>query len=417
MGPIALFDKSFIQSLSIDESVWFDRFFLPVVCPIFYVETLADLAKAPKKNRSAESEVRIIASKFPEMSGCPCRSHNDLCVANLLGTEIPMNGRIPRGGGRPVKGGNRLGYVFDQSPEEAAFQRWQAEEFYEVERLFAARYRADLQEVELQEIAKSLRTLGISGQTCKSIEDAKEIARSVVTGADKPFERLGLAARFFNVPPDLHARVIARWESRGRRPLDVYAPYAAFVLTIEIFFQLAVAASLISGARPSNRTDIAYLFYLPFSMVFVSSDRLHERVARLFLRSDQEFVWGLDLKSDLKRLNDHYLALPSTERERGVMRFADHPPAVGDFLVAKLWERHLRSGILKDSDRSNALSPENAKKLVEKLKAFTEGAGLPPGQVIADEDQIEAMAIERQVHRKKGSWWQVPKDLPDSEDS
>jgi hypothetical protein len=39
VGVIALFDKSFIQSLTVDESVWFDRFFVPVVCPLFYVET------------------------------------------------------------------------------------------------------------------------------------------------------------------------------------------------------------------------------------------------------------------------------------------------------------------------------------------------------------------------------------------
>ena len=50
MGPIALFDKSFLQSLSVDESVWFDHFFLPVVSPLFFVETLADLAKAPRRN-------------------------------------------------------------------------------------------------------------------------------------------------------------------------------------------------------------------------------------------------------------------------------------------------------------------------------------------------------------------------------
>jgi hypothetical protein len=30
MGPITLFDKSFIQSLSLDEAVWFDKFFMPV---------------------------------------------------------------------------------------------------------------------------------------------------------------------------------------------------------------------------------------------------------------------------------------------------------------------------------------------------------------------------------------------------
>lgn len=28
MGPIVLFDKSFLQALSVDEAVWFDHFFL-----------------------------------------------------------------------------------------------------------------------------------------------------------------------------------------------------------------------------------------------------------------------------------------------------------------------------------------------------------------------------------------------------
>jgi hypothetical protein len=45
LGPITLFDKSFLQALSTDESVWFDNFFYPVICPIFFVETMADLWK------------------------------------------------------------------------------------------------------------------------------------------------------------------------------------------------------------------------------------------------------------------------------------------------------------------------------------------------------------------------------------
>jgi len=49
MGPVALFDKSFLQSISADESVWFDHFFLPLICPVFYVETLGNLAKAATK--------------------------------------------------------------------------------------------------------------------------------------------------------------------------------------------------------------------------------------------------------------------------------------------------------------------------------------------------------------------------------
>ena len=59
-------------------------------------------------------------------------------------------------------------------------------------------------------------------------------------------------------------------------------------------------------------------------------------------------------------------------------------------------------GLLEDSDRSKALSPENEKKLVEELRAFTTGSKLPPGQMIADEDHIEAMSIERARTAKKG---------------
>jgi len=79
MGPITLFDKSFLQSLSLDESVWFDHFFLTNVAPIFYIETLADLNKPARSGRTSEQEVSIIADKFPDMSGNPCSHHTDLC--------------------------------------------------------------------------------------------------------------------------------------------------------------------------------------------------------------------------------------------------------------------------------------------------------------------------------------------------
>src|SRR5580704_3920901 len=85
MSIISLFDKSFVQSLTVDESVWLDRFFYPVVCPIFYVETLADLSKKPRGDRTADTEVRIIADKFPEMSGTPCGEHLSMAVLDILG--------------------------------------------------------------------------------------------------------------------------------------------------------------------------------------------------------------------------------------------------------------------------------------------------------------------------------------------
>ena len=44
-GPILVFDKSALQSFSADESVLFDNFYPPVVTPLFFVETLAELDK------------------------------------------------------------------------------------------------------------------------------------------------------------------------------------------------------------------------------------------------------------------------------------------------------------------------------------------------------------------------------------
>ena len=65
MGPLTLFDKSFLQALSTDEAVWFDNFFYPVVAPLFYIETLADLYKRPRDGKTPEEEVGIIAAKTP----------------------------------------------------------------------------------------------------------------------------------------------------------------------------------------------------------------------------------------------------------------------------------------------------------------------------------------------------------------
>jgi hypothetical protein len=411
MGPVALFDKSFIQSLSIDESVWFDHFFLSVVCPIFFVETLADLAKTPREGRTAESEVRIIASKFPEMHGSPCVEYSELSLANLLGYEIPMDGRVPRSGGRTVSGGGRTGTVYDQSPEEAAFQRWQSENFGEVERLFAAKWRESLNAIKLEEIANTFRANGITPQSCRSVPEAHQLATRIVSGDQKTLEQIGLAVRLLRIPQEYHRPISERWQHLGRPSLSAFAPYTAFVVTVEVFFQITLAAKLISADRNSNRTDIAYLFYAPFCQAFVSSDRLHQRIASLFLRPDQEFVWGQDLKADLGKINAHFATLPDTDKEGGVMRFADYPPTDGASLVTEVWQRLGFRSRSHHENLASKMDPEAQKRLADKLTAFTKGEALASYAI--GPDGGDALSIERRIHRKKRSWWQVPKDLPD----
>ncbi len=78
MGPISLFDKSFLHSLHINDSVWFDNFYSANISPLFYIETLADLDKEMKGGKTAEQVVGIIASKTPERKGSPNVHHMDL---------------------------------------------------------------------------------------------------------------------------------------------------------------------------------------------------------------------------------------------------------------------------------------------------------------------------------------------------
>jgi len=414
MGPITLFDKSFLQSLSLDESVWFDHFFLTNVCPLFYVETLADLNKSVRENRTPEQEVGIIAEKFPEMQGSPNVQHVTACIGELLGHRVPMTGQILLAGGRPVKAGGQTGIVFEESPEAEAFSRWQKNEFLEIERLHAHGWREMVTNLDLEEMASRFRKLGIDGKSCKTLEQAKILAEQIVSSSDKPFDRMYLALLFLNIHPQYHREILQCWSVMRYPPLTRYAPYVAYVLTVELFFQFALAAKLIASERPSNRVDIGYLFYLPFSMAFVSSDKLHRRCAPLFLRSNQQFIWGPELKEGLDKINKHYLSLPANEKEKGVILFAGNPPKDGDFLISEIWDRHFPNWReRKEVDLSDKKIKH--KELAAYINKFTKAPTLSPEEIDFDKSSTDSISMKSMVRKKKGSWFQVPKGLEPKE--
>jgi hypothetical protein len=60
-GPHLIFDKSALQSFSLDETNWLDNFFTAVITPLFFAETLADLEKEVGKGRTPEQVVGNLA--------------------------------------------------------------------------------------------------------------------------------------------------------------------------------------------------------------------------------------------------------------------------------------------------------------------------------------------------------------------
>lgn len=407
MGPITLFDKSFLQSLSLDEAVWFDYFFLTNICPLFFVETLADLEKAVRAGRTPEHEVGNIAYKTPEMNSSPNVFHIDLCVASLHGEVIPMDGRIIVAGGRPVNTADGSGIFIHEPPEKEAFSRWQKGEFLDVERQFAKVWRRLLRTLDVKKISHELKFFGIEPEKCKTLNEAKTIAQSFVSASDLIVERMKFMFSILNLPNRILSSVVKKWTSTGKSALDLYAPYAAYVFNVVIFYYLAATTELISV---KCMADIAYLFYLPFSMIFISSDRIHRRCAPFFMRKNQGFIWGEDLKYDLQRINQYYDSFPESEKKKGLYSIAKGPPTHENFLVTKLWDRFLptwRSSFEKKI-------PSNIKKedkIVQKIEKIREKITDEAKNSDFGLSEPDFMVLEKRIRKRKGKWWQLPSDL------
>lgn len=412
MGPIALFDKSFLQSLSVDESVWFDHFFLPNISPLFYIETLADLDKEMSRGRTAEQVVGNIAEKAPQMSGVPNISHLELLLASLMGQPISMTNRPIVAGGKQVESDGKKGVNFDVSPEAKAFSRWQDGEYQKLEREFARSWRAQIKAMTFEDSASYAQKLGVDISSCKNMNDAVIAADKIVSQNNKPYDLIAFIVNSVGIPREYQQRFVQRYQVSGFPPLVRFAPYAAHVIKIEVFFHICVSRGFISADRPSNKIDIAYLHYLPFCNVFISGDKLHRSTASLFMKGNQRFVWGPDLKKDLVKLNEYYMEFPQETKDKGVISFANTPPTGGDYLTSELWD------LLGTEWRGSVgnLAPLNDDandNLVKHIKQFADATTLPPEEMFDPTEELDSVCLQRSIRKKRGNWYQVPKDLKD----
>jgi hypothetical protein len=151
-------------------------------------------------------------------------------------------------GGRPVRTDDgKTGVVFEPSPEAESFDRWRRSEFHEIERDAVSSWRDMLSNLNLSAAAQKMMELGVTRQACKTIQEAYGIAARLVHTKVRPRDQLALLSIFVDIPTHLHAQIIVRWETAGFPALATYAPYAARVLTVELFFQLALGAKLVSS--------------------------------------------------------------------------------------------------------------------------------------------------------------------------
>lgn len=420
MGPITIFDKSALQSLSMDESVWLDAFFLVNVVPLFYVETLADLEKEVAEGKSPKDLVGMLATKTPP-NAVPNGHHRSLISAELTGWKVPMDGRVPIAGGDVMRSPDgEIGVHVQDFEEAAALNRWKNHEFLEIERKIAKRWRSDLADDDRDRTIGVLRNiLPVDTQ----IPDLAALKAAIDDFCDSAArEVIALALDVLGVPEHSARDVLARWEAAGRPKLEAFAPYTTHVFKVDLLYYLGIDRSFISGERVSNKADMAYLYYLPFSMLFTSGDKLHRRTAPLFLRSDQSFAEAVAFKAALNELDEYYDKLPDEIKVLGVMAFAHYPPAELDNLVVELWDKHMRPDWRDGAETPEQVLARRRAAQQEEGSAAEFRARIESAQPVADaaapleDGEPDYVVISRQVPVQKGKWRLLPEGIETAEE-
>jgi hypothetical protein len=412
MGPILIFDKSALQSLSLDESVWLENFFLNNITPLFYVETLADLALAKTSDgRPAEIIIGELANRAPDQGMFPNVHHQRLVEGDLLGYKTEMSGRpIIKGGVPKISPDGKLGMHYSQSPESEALNRWNKKQFLEVEREFAKDWRQSLSDLNYNWILGITKNVVPADMRLSSLSDIKKFVDQFVTNKNKAV--FDLALDFLGVNPRVRPFVVERWNKEDQPPFSIFAPYASFVFRVDLFFYICLLRGFESKDRPSHKIDLAYLYYLPFCNVFVSSDKLHGRIASLFMEQGQTFIKGDVFKADLKNLDDHYLKHTEEIEKVGIMKYAIYPPTDLESEVARLWDKYCIYWRKHLSERKAGITdlPKDAELVKHLNKVQEESTPIDPKTPITS-DETDHVIFSRMVPIRKGKWRILPPEV------
>jgi hypothetical protein len=150
-------------------------------------------------------------------------------------------------------------------------------------------------------------------------------------------------------------------------------------------------------------------------MVFASNDKLHENTVPFFLRKDQTFVKGIELKADLKNLDEYYSALPEEIRAQGIMRFATYPPLEGDYLVSQLWDRFLPKWRAHTTQRTD-MSKVKENEIIERLRHFKEDMKEDEAETPFNMGDADQVILERHVPVRRGKWRLLPPEVENKGD-
>jgi hypothetical protein len=139
---------------------------------------------------------------------------------------------------------------------------------------------------------------------------------------------------------------------------------------------------------------------------------------RFFLNSDQLFIHGRDLKTDLKLLDDYHSMLPEHTKESGIMSFAVYPPLDDTYLTTRLWDQYLpqwrKNAEAEMKGEGLKLDKEMEEHLVSQLKRFEEeGRPISP-EIHIDSKTADNVHFQRCIPTRRGKWRIISAQIEES---
>ena len=122
------------------------------------------------------------------------------------------------------------------------------------------------------------------------------------------------------------------------------------------------------------------------------------------------FVQGERLKAALATRTKAYLEMPEEDKEKGLFVLPRGPARDSVDAIAEIWDR-LIPGWRSREVRERNVEPRAAQPLVDHVRKFVAAADVQAEKLDFDPAEPDSISIERMIAQRKGSFWQLPKDM------
>jgi hypothetical protein len=385
-----LFDKSTFQSLSKDEIFFLRTYYFPVISHILIIEILGDLKKGGTDAGNSD-RVKDLSNKILQLNPTYSASYFHLLEMSLMGYPVEMRGR-PNvlGGEQVVDPDGKRGIKFSQPPEEQILQRWRDGKFDEAEEISARSWRDSIKDNVIK--PDSMPRPEFLNRL-KNHDDLLSYIESYLELPHTQDEILQNVLAVFAFPQELATQVFYRYEQVKPVMIADFAPYALYCYRVFMLFQLSIYRG-ITTPRQTDIVDLQYLYYLPFVSIFTSHDKFHITFAPLFLREDQKFIVGNDLKADLKSIVKLRDEVPEPELDEWMKKQRSFPPEQPDSFTYNVWKEGATPSYKGWTDESHERTPEQEKELLERLKRMKSGGQSTDPSGVFDEEGTEFITRE-----------------------